>query len=56
MYEFHLSYYDPFPCLKHFATSDWNDVLAILRKYNCVHVHIHNSIRNRFMCPFCTKD
>lgn len=56
MYRFHVSYYDPFPYEKNFATSLWDDVLDILERYTMVRVHLHNKIRNRSTCPFCTED
>ena len=56
MYKYHVVYYEPFPCEKQFATSDWSDVLELLNKYKNIRVHIHNSIRNRNSCSYCTKD
>lgn len=56
MYDYHVSYYDPFPYQKNYATSDWNEVLDILKKYKNVTIHLHNSIRNRSSCPYCNED
>lgn len=56
MYIYHISYYDPFPYLKHYATNDWNEVLSLLETYTNIQVHIHNMIRNRSSCPFCSDD
>ena len=55
MYDYHVSYYDPFPYQKEYATSDWNEVLDTLKKYKIVSIHLHNSIQNRSLCPFCTE-
>lgn len=56
MYKYHVSYYDPFPVKREYATNDWSDVETILVKYGSVSVHIHNRIRNKSMCPYCVKD
>lgn len=56
MYRFHISYYDPFPYQKHYATNDWSEVLYLLDKYTNIQVHIHNTIRNRHSCPYCTSE
>lgn len=56
MYRYHVSYYDPFPYQQSYATNDWSEVLTLLEKFGPVQVHLHNSIRNRVSCPFCTDD
>ena len=55
MFEYHISYYDPFPYQKYYATSDWDEVLTFLRKYDSVQVHIFNRIRNKSICPYCNS-
>lgn len=53
MYKYHVSYYDPFPFEKEYATNDWSEVEAILSEHGSISVHIHNRIRNKSMCPYC---
>lgn len=52
MFKYHLSYYDPFPYQRHYATSDWNEVLSYLERYGRVDVHVSGFCKNGANCPY----
>mgnify|MGYP006889089109 CR=1 FL=1 len=52
MFKYHLTYYDPFPYDRHYATSDWNEVLSYLERYGRVDVHVSGFCKNGANCPY----